>query len=102
MRASAAAVSRERARTLRLRKLARRLRRHRSGVGVTTRFVAVGVRAVDPLANKYNRLLEDAGLAPTIRTEAVDGEKLVERFGRDRFDIAYSRNALDHTADPWL
>jgi hypothetical protein len=73
-----------------------------SGVGVTTRFVAVGVRAVDPLANKYNRLLEDAGLAPTIRTEAVDGEKLVERFGRDRFDIAYSRNALDHTADPWL
>ena len=61
---------------------------------------SLDVVAVDPLADKYNVFLDEAGLVPPIRTEPVEGEKLVERFGRDRFDVAYSRNALDHTVDP--
>lgn len=56
--------------------------------------------AVDPLADEYNRLLADAGLVPPVRTQAVDGEDLVAHFGEGRFDVAYSRNALDHTVDP--
>jgi len=71
-----------------------------SMVGCRFQGRSLDVVAVDPLANTYNLLLEDAGLAPPIRTAAVEGEKLVEHFGRDRFDIAYSRNALDHTVDP--
>lgn len=55
---------------------------------------------VDPLAHEYDRLLRDARLDPPIRTVAVAGEALLEHFGSRRFDIAYSCNALDHSADP--
>jgi SAM-dependent methyltransferase len=30
----------------------------------------------------------------------VAGERLLEHFGPEHFDIAYSRNALDHAVDP--
>ena len=55
---------------------------------------------VDPLADDYDRLLADAGMEPPIRTVAVAGEDLVERFGLRTFDIAYAANSLDHSADP--
>jgi SAM-dependent methyltransferase len=55
---------------------------------------------VDPLADDYDRLLDEAGLEPPIRTIRVAGEDLVERFGGGRFDIAYAANSLDHSADP--
>lgn len=58
--------------------------------------------AVDPLADDYDRLLEEAGLEPPIRTIAVAGEALLEHFGSRRFDIAYASNALDHSADPFV
>jgi SAM-dependent methyltransferase len=63
---------------------------------------ALAVTAVDPLADEYDRLLAGHGVVPPVRTERVEGERLVERFGPDRFDIAYSRNALDHAIDPVL
>jgi SAM-dependent methyltransferase len=56
---------------------------------------------VDPLADEYERLLREAGLDPPIRTICVAGEALLEHFGPRRFDIAYSTNALDHSADPF-
>jgi hypothetical protein len=56
---------------------------------------------VDPLADEYERLLREAGLDPPIRTIRVAGEALLEHFGPRRFDIAYSTNALDHSADPF-
>ena len=62
----------------------------------------LSVSAVDPLADEYNLLLDRAGVVPPVRTERLEGERLVERFGGDRFDIAYSRNALDHAVDPTL
>jgi SAM-dependent methyltransferase len=58
------------------------------------------VVAVDPLADDYNLLLDRGNLVPPVRTERVAGERLLERFGPDRFDIAYSRNAVDHATDP--
>jgi SAM-dependent methyltransferase len=60
------------------------------------------VVAVDPLGDKYSRLLADAGVVPPVATISLGGERLVEHFGRDRFDIAYARNALDHAVDPVL
>jgi len=60
----------------------------------------VTITATDPLAAEYDRLLDDAGLAPPVRTLAVPGEALLERFGPGRFDVAYARNSLDHSADP--
>jgi SAM-dependent methyltransferase len=56
---------------------------------------------VDPLADEYDRLLREAGLEPPVRTIRVAGEALLEHFGPRRFDIAYSTNALDHSADPF-
>jgi SAM-dependent methyltransferase len=60
------------------------------------------VVAVDPLAATYARLLAAAGVEPPVRTSSLEGERLVEGLGRDRFDIAYARNALDHAVDPVL
>jgi SAM-dependent methyltransferase len=69
-------------------------------VGRRYQGVPLNVVAVDPLAKKYNRLLDSAGLEPPVRTEQVEGERLLEWFGEERFDIAYARNALDHAVDP--
>ena len=56
---------------------------------------------VDPLADEYDRLLQDANLHPPIRTVRVAGEALTEHFGSGTFDIAYATNSLDHSADPF-
>jgi SAM-dependent methyltransferase len=71
-----------------------------SSVGLRFPGLDLTVVAVDPLGKEYDRLLARAGLVPPVHTEAVDGEDLVAHFGEDRFDIAYSRNALDHSVDP--
>jgi SAM-dependent methyltransferase len=60
----------------------------------------VAVTAVDPLADDYRRLLLEYGLEPPVSTERLEGERLEERFGNGRFDVAYARNALDHAVDP--
>lgn len=60
------------------------------------------IMPVDPLAEEYNRLWARKGIAPPLPTRACRGEELLARFGSERFDIAYARNALDHTADPAL
>jgi SAM-dependent methyltransferase len=56
--------------------------------------------AVDPLADEYAALWRNAGIRPPVPTERGTGERLVERFGTAAFDIAFARNALDHTIDP--
>ena len=62
----------------------------------------LSLTAVDPLADEYDRLLATQGVAPPARTKHAEGEQLLARFGPDHFDIAYSRNALDHAVDPIL
>jgi SAM-dependent methyltransferase len=71
-----------------------------SAVGYRFPGKALALTAVDPLADEYDRLLAAHRLAPPVRTEPVEGEKLLERFGAERFDVAYARNALDHASDP--
>jgi SAM-dependent methyltransferase len=58
------------------------------------------ITAVDPLAPDYDRLLEEAGLTPPVRTLPGRGEDLHERFPSESFDVAYARNSLDHGDDP--
>jgi len=69
---------------------------------VGTRFAGqpLNLVAVDPLADAYDRALAREGLAPPVRTQPIAGEELTARLGPDRFDVAYSRNALDHAVDP--
>lgn len=60
----------------------------------------ITVTAVDPLADHYRALLERFDLKPPVETVACRGEDVAERFGANSFDVGYSRNALDHAADP--
>ena len=58
------------------------------------------ITAVDPLADDYAELLAEAGIEPPVRTQACRGEDVARRFGPAAFDVAYARNAVDHSADP--
>jgi SAM-dependent methyltransferase len=58
------------------------------------------IAAADPLGDEYARLLADAGIEPPVRTQPVAGEELASAFEPASFDIAYARNALDHSIDP--
>jgi SAM-dependent methyltransferase len=71
-----------------------------STVGCTFPGKTIALVAVDPLADIYARLLEEAGVSPPVRVSRAEGERLLDRFGRARFDIAYARNSLDHAVDP--
>lgn len=61
----------------------------------------LSITAIDPLADDYDRLLEEAGRRPPIRTLALPGEHLVAYFGNHAFDIARAANSLDHSAAPF-
>jgi SAM-dependent methyltransferase len=63
-------------------------------------FCEIQITAVDPLADFYNDILARREITPPVRTEPGWGERLVEQFGEDHFDITYSRNAIDHSYDP--
>jgi SAM-dependent methyltransferase len=56
--------------------------------------------AVDPLADRYNALLDELGIVPPTRTVRAEGERLLDVFPADSFDVACATNALDHCYDP--
>jgi len=58
--------------------------------------------AVDPLADWYAVLYERHGLEPRVRPQVGRAEQVADRFGTDRFDLVFCRNALDHGVDPVL
>jgi SAM-dependent methyltransferase len=58
------------------------------------------VRAVDPLAAEYAKLIHERAYKFPVSPEAVLAEKLVEAFGTDIFDIVFFENSLDHTQSP--
>ena len=60
----------------------------------------VEITAVEPLANDYARILRTHGVTPVVPTQFCEGERVAERFAKDHFDVAYSRNALDHSYEP--
>ena len=54
----------------------------------------VVITAVDPLANEYNRMLDEYAVKPPVRTKQGDGERLADIVRPDSFDLAFSINAL--------
>jgi len=71
-----------------------------TAVGKTHTDRTLAITATDALADEYDRVLAEAGVDPPIRTQLCRGEDLLERFGPERFDIAYARNSVDHSANP--
>lgn len=69
-------------------------------LGKVWRGRKVELVAVDPLANDYARLLKKHDVVPPVKTAYCEGERVGERFDENRFDLVYSRNALDHSHDP--
>lgn len=57
---------------------------------------------VDPLAVEYNALLARLGLRAPVPSQPGHGEKLLELFGKNSFDLALASNSLDHSQDPLL
>jgi SAM-dependent methyltransferase len=62
----------------------------------------LSITPVDPLASRYDRLLDELGIEPPVRTIAGHGERLTDMFARESFDISFAQNALDHSWDPIL
>lgn len=71
-----------------------------SALGRTHGDLRLEITAVDPLGDRYAQLLADAGIEPPVRTLQCRGEDVAARFGADAFEVAYARNAIDHSADP--
>jgi SAM-dependent methyltransferase len=57
---------------------------------------------VDPLAEEYKAIWKRLNLRPPVFTELADGEKLLESFPKNHFDLACAHNALDHAENPLL
>jgi len=73
------------------------------GIGKVWGDVNLNIRAVDPLADHYTRLLGEVGIEPIVPLTAGKGEDLLEIFGdTPQFDFIYCANALDHSLDPAL
>jgi SAM-dependent methyltransferase len=56
--------------------------------------------AVDPLGDEYSGMCKRLALRPLVPVTAVHGERLLESFSPDSFDLAYASNSLDHSYDP--
>lgn len=59
------------------------------------------ITAVDALANEYDVFLDRYRVVPLIRTAYLPAEDVAGHFAPGSFDLAFSRNALDHTRDPF-
>jgi len=60
----------------------------------------VRVTPVDALAAEYNALLARCSIRPLAPVTFAHGEKLLDRFEPNSFDLAYASNSLDHCYDP--
>jgi SAM-dependent methyltransferase len=71
-----------------------------SKVGKVFKGGSIELVAVDPVATQYNRILDDIGLKPPVRTQVGYGEKLSSHFQLNSFDLIHARNSIDHCKDP--
>jgi SAM-dependent methyltransferase len=60
----------------------------------------VEVVAVDPLADAYQRVLDELGIVAPAPARAIRGEQLEQHFDLSSFHVVHAANSLDHTEDP--
>lgn len=58
----------------------------------------ISITAIDPLAEEYAALLKERNITPLVETVFGEAEKIDASL--TDFDLAYSRNALDHSYNP--
>ncbi|TDK42211.1 class I SAM-dependent methyltransferase [Antarcticimicrobium luteum] len=57
---------------------------------------------IDPLADVYNQILDNAGVEGVPRPRTGFFETAPGALGENKFDIVWCRNSLDHSIDPLL
>ena len=60
------------------------------------------VIGIDPLGDEYVKLHEKHNVQCPHPIIAGFGEKLLDHFSNDHFDLVFSNNALDHAQDPYI
>lgn len=73
-----------------------------TNLGRTFKGERLDIIAIDCLADHYNRLLDELGIEPDVRTLQCAGERLLDVVAPDSCDLVFSRNAIDHGYDPML
>ena len=51
----------------------------------------LNITAIDPLADKFNRILKNLHIIPPVRTIQCQGEELLQNFDAQSYDFAYAR-----------
>lgn len=70
-----------------------------SVIGLSNAPSPIELVAIDPLADSYNEMLMQQGITPVTRAIRGEAERLHE-YNLGKFDLIFSRNALDHSYDP--
>lgn len=73
-----------------------------SYVGYKSDAWGIDLTVVDPLAEEYNRLLDEQGVTRVQRPEFGYFETAMAQFGTNQFDLVWCFNSLDHSLDPVL
>jgi len=60
----------------------------------------IEITAVDPLADKYDKILDKYNIHPLVRTQKLAAEDLREKFGANTFDLVFALNCIDHAYNP--
>ncbi len=60
----------------------------------------LNLKAVDPLAVDYDRIMGKYGVEPVVRTEEMAAERLSAELPKDHFDLVFAQNCIDHSIDP--
>jgi SAM-dependent methyltransferase len=71
-----------------------------SYVGYVHDKFAIDLTVVDPLADEYNRLLDQANVVDVPRPQPGYFETALATFGENSFDAVWCFNSLDHFIDP--
>ena len=58
------------------------------------------ITAVDPLADKYNRILNKYKIQPIVKTQQLAAEDLTREFHPNTYDLVFARNCIDHSHNP--
>ncbi|MDL2307144.1 class I SAM-dependent methyltransferase [Desulfovibrio sp. OttesenSCG-928-C06] len=72
-----------------------------STLGTTYEGKSIELIGIDPLTQYYQELLSQYDIHLTFEPIQGEGERLLDYFAPNSFDLVYSRNALDHSHDPY-
>ncbi|MEP2716730.1 hypothetical protein [Pseudophaeobacter sp.] len=73
-----------------------------TALGKVSEKFNISLTLADPLAEEYNRLLDEVGVTGVPRPQTGFFETSASQFGSEAFDVVWCCNSLDHSLDPLL